>query len=247
LRSGGDAHPGSTRRGRIREHRGRPCAGSETSAAITISGWCASDAPRGSTSTEPNASRRRNGIPVGGHLAIGTPDEQRVRFPHPGPDTRREPRPVMPRYRGLSFGKTSPRRHEATTGTEASPRKNQGVRAAALRTPAPADDERPLRIQQQMQDLSDQSRVRLGWVLDAIGPAHARRRGQVSNLGTERSTGPGRPFSAVALPSRPAPPLAGLLGPPTAHFTIGSKVRTRSISWKASRPRTSRSPARRSR
>jgi len=78
-----------------------------------------------------------------------------------------------------------------------------------LRTPAPATNERPLRIQQQMQDLSDQSRVRLGWCSTRLAGTCPPAAGRSSkSSGTERSTGPGRPFSGrrnCLLGQRPPP------------------------------------------
>ena len=58
--------------------------------------------------------------------------------------------------------------------------------------------------------------------------------------GTDRRTGPGRPLSAIATALSPRAATSPGSFASAAHFTIGSKVRTRSISWKASRPRTSR-------
>ena len=56
------------------------------------------------------------------------------------------PNPVMPRYSGWSLGMTSPRRQLAMTGTcRSSAKRTRSFEHRARRTPAPGEDDRPLR------------------------------------------------------------------------------------------------------
>ena len=148
----------------------------------------------------------------------------------------------MPRYSGLSFGKTSPRRHDATTGTWTVSAKR--TRASVLRprrTPAPAT------ITGRSASSSRCRTLRTSAVSGSTG-CSTRLTGTCSpgsgmsstSSGMASSTGPGRPLTAVASAlSASTSTSPGSLASP-AHLTIGSKTRTSSISWNASRPRTAR-------
>ena len=149
----------------------------------------------------------------------------------------------MPRYRGWSFGTTSPRRHEAMTGTRrSSASRMRSVEQRAREDAGTGEDDRTLRAGEEMEDGTKHARVRPRRRRRSRGLAwHIAVDGLVEQvLSQERKVGPWRPVSASRRAAATAPGTSSAVIGSAADFARPPMVATRSISWNASRPRSRR-------
>ena len=143
----------------------------------------------------PARSGAGDRVAVGGHLAHATAQhEQGVSFVHPGPDTGRRAKAGHAQIQEVVVREDIPTTPRGDHGDlNRLSKANQRVRAAAPEDSGARDYERPLRVQQQMQDLADEGRIRLGGMIDAISGEMLARHTEVQQVFRHRQEHRSRP------------------------------------------------------